>query len=505
MIPSRSRWVPVAFAFGVTFTASIAHANGRFPRAQRLIEREGDPDKLVLAATYGLLLTDDRGAEWRHVCELGFAFANADLDPVVATFPDGSMIVRGIRSLNRAELPYCDFSPVLGQQGSDTVADFSLDASTPSRVLALVMQRGEGGNTVNRLYESLDAARSFAPLGVPLPEADVTFGITLDVAARDPSRLYATALGRAGDARFVRSDDAGESWSTTVFDVGPDEFPYIAAVAPDDPDVVLVRTDSAASVDGIYEANDALLVSSDGGASFREVLRLPAKLLGLALSPDGTEVLAGYGDPVDPGRFVDPAALGVYRASTSDFVFTKIYEGSVSCLSWTETGLYVCTRQDDRGFSLGFAESVDFELADPDPLVPLLDLRAVTGPLDCPSCTSTTGACNASWPSTCAVFGSCDAGVAGTTSNDGCADGGEASGGSAGASGAGGATSGGARSDSRAEGGGGCGCRTTGGRAQSLAAVAVWALAFLLGRRNLRRRARALHAHSACGGASERL
>jgi MYXO-CTERM domain-containing protein len=470
--------------------APLAHGNGRFPRAERLIEQGGDPEKLVLAATYGLLVTNDRGAEWRHVCELGFAFANAEIDPVVATFSDGSMLVRGIRSLNRAESPYCDFVPVLGGEGSDTAADFSVDASTPDRVLALVMERAEGGGTVNRLYESLDAARTFVPLGAPLPEADVTFGITLDVAASDPSRLYATALGRTGGARFARSEDGGESWATTVFDTGPEEYPYIAAVGAKDADLVLVRTDSAESVDGVFEANDGLLVSTDGGASFREVLRLPAKLLGLALSPDGSEVVAGYGDPVAPGRFVDQTVLGIYRASTTDFVFTKIYDGSVSCLSWTATGLYVCTRQDERGFSLGFAENADFELADADPLTPLLDLRAVKGPLDCPACT-TTGACRASWPTTCAVFASCDAGVAGSGANDAICGGagGEASGGSGGAAGRGGAPSGGSRSASREGGGEGCGCRIAGDRSRPspLAAVALSVLALLLGRRKLRR------------------
>ncbi|HEX6278061.1 MAG TPA: hypothetical protein VFZ53_33685 [Polyangiaceae bacterium] len=485
MTPLRSS-ASFGVALALSFAAPLANGNGRFPRAERLVEQGGDPEKLVLAATYGLLLTNDRGAEWRHVCELGFAFANAEIDPVVATFPDGSLIVRGIRSLNRADAPYCDFFPVLGGEGSDTVADFSVDASTPDRVLALVMERGDAGGTVNRLYESLDAARSFAPLGVPLPEEEVTFGITLDVAASDSSRLYATALGRAAGALFARSSDGGESWSTTVFDVGPDEYPYIAAVGPDDADLVLVRTDSAESVDGVYEANDGLLVSDDGGASFREVLRLPAKLLGLALSPDGSEVVAGYGDPVDPGRFVDPTVLGIYRASTSDFTFTKVYEGSVSCLSWTESGLYVCTRQDERGFSLGFAESADFELTDSDPLTPLLDLRAVSGPLDCPSCTSSTGACNASWPSTCAVFGSCGAGEGGTNSDDTCSGGG-GSGGTAGEPGRGGAPSGGARSGSREEGGDGCGCRVAGGRASPLFAIVLSVLAFLLGRRNLRR------------------
>src|SRR6187431_1156414 len=122
-------------ALALLLASPGASANGRFPRAERLLEGPGDPNRLVLAATYGILVTADRGGEWRHICELGFAFANAEIDPVVATFSDGSMLVRGIRSLNRADAPFCEFEPVLGATGTETVADFTLDPSVNDRVL----------------------------------------------------------------------------------------------------------------------------------------------------------------------------------------------------------------------------------------------------------------------------------------------------------------------------------------------------------------------------------
>jgi hypothetical protein len=450
-------------ALGAVLAPAPAYGNGRFPRAERLLEQGGDPEKLVLSATYGLLVTNDRGAEWRHVCELGFAFAVAEIDPLVGVFPDGSMLVKGSRSLNRAPPPYCSFEPMLGGMGTDTVVDFSLDATTPNRVVALSMERGDGGGVVNRLYESLDSGRTFTPFGRPLPEELVTFGITLDLAPSNPPRLYATATGRDVAGIFARSDDDGESFSTTVLPVETEENPYIAAVDPANVDVLYVRTDLWAPNDeGIYEANDALLYSDDGGASFREIFRARGKLFGFALSPDGSEVLIGYGDPVDPARVVDPAVLGIYRASTTDLAFTKIYEGSVSCLAWTANGLYACTSQGERGFALGIAPSSDFDLGVAEPFAPLLDLREVRGPVECAACT-TTGACEESWPTTCALFGSCDAGAPtnGTGGTD-CSGGTGTSGGSSpgGASGAGGRETGGAQGPEKTD--GSCGCRAAG-------------------------------------------
>jgi hypothetical protein len=465
------------------FVADAAWANGRFPRAQRLLERDGDPERLVLAATYGLLLTDDRGGEWRHVCELGFAFAAAEIDPLVGLFSDGSMLVKGVRSLNRAPSPFCAFEPVLADTGSDTAVDFSVDALDRNRVIALVSLRGDAGRTVNRLYESTDAASSFTELGVSLPEDDVASGVTLDMAPSDPNRLYVSATGREAAGLFVRSGDRGASWTTSELSLATNEYPYIAAVDPTNADRIFLRTDVwVQNADGVYAANDALLYSDDGGESFRELFRMPGKLFGFALSPDGTEVLVGYGDPVEPSRAVDANALGIYRSGTTDFSFEKIFDGSISCLAWTENGLYACTSQDERGFALGIAPNADFDLATENPFMPLLDLGNVKAPLDCPACTSGAD-CLALWSETCSVFGTCDAGppVAGADCPSGGAGGepGEVTGGSGGA----GATSTRPKTSPRDS---SCGCRSVRAEKKTGRFDGFVLVVLLLGRRRLR-------------------
>jgi MYXO-CTERM domain-containing protein len=322
---------------------------------------------------------------------------------------------------------------------------------------------------------------------VPLPPAEVSFTLTLDIAPGDSNRFYVSAAGRLDPDVLVRSDDGGSTWTTFALPLEAEEYPYIAAVHPTDPDVLYVRTDFwPLDADGVAVASDGLLYSDDGGTTFREIHRAAGKLFGFALSPDASELVIGYGDPVESTRLVDPEALGIYRASTADHVFTKIFEGPVSCLSWTENGVYVCTSQRERGFALGIAPNADFDLAVSEPLTPLLDLLDVRGPLDCPAC-STGAVCRGRWPDNCTVFGNCDAGAAAVGGGGGtdCSSGGSAGAGGSGngAAGSGASGSGPEQSDGESS----CGCRAAGAPAGAGALGALVLAASALARRRFRR------------------
>ena len=68
----------------LVLASGYANANGRFPRAQRLLEDPRDPGRLVLGATYGLLVTADRGASWRYVCEAAYGERDLSVDALTA-------------------------------------------------------------------------------------------------------------------------------------------------------------------------------------------------------------------------------------------------------------------------------------------------------------------------------------------------------------------------------------------------------------------------------------
>jgi hypothetical protein len=161
------------------------------------------------------------------------------------------------------------------------------------------------------LQKSTDNGATWNAIGARLPAYAV---LTVEVDPTNPRHIYATGLADASDAPntglFLVSSDEGATWSKTVIP-GTAAFsaPYIAAVHPTDPRKIFVRTDAWKNRELIETADDALLYSSDEGKTWKDVLHPGgpdpespgAKLLGFALSPDGSRAFAGYGDTVDVG------------------------------------------------------------------------------------------------------------------------------------------------------------------------------------------------------------
>ena len=489
----------------ITLAPQAARANGRFPRAQRLIEHPSDPNKLLVTATYGLITTRDRGQNWYHTCESSYAFvAGEELDAVVDMASDGATIASAFRTLNRSDESGCHFAPVLGSQANHSVPDFSLERSDRNRGIAVLTTAQESGNE-NQLFETTNGGADWTELGAPIAADRIRIVLSLDTAPANSNRIYVTGIDSQGRSQLLRSDDRGENW--TPFEMPTDaslgEFAYIGAVDPTNPDVLYARTDLwAPNDDGVDEGRDRLLYSNNAGETWQEVFVVGAKMFGLALSPDGSTLLLGYGDPAD-SRSVDPDVLGIYKSSTAggSFSFDKIFDGSTTCLSWTATGVYVCVSQQDKGFEVGFAASADFTLATANPLTQLMRLTDVRGSLECPDCT-TGAACGSEWESVCDVFSACSdggaiAGGAGPISEcpDGGLpmDGGGATSGAGGISGAGGV--GGSDNGSPDTGGSadsGCGCRAPKSNAAltwrwlaAAAAAGGWLYARRRGRRRL--------------------
>ena len=504
---SAARWrLPVcltvaALALGL---AVPALANGRFPESQRLLEHPGNPDRLYLTATFGLLVTEDRGKNWYTICEEAFALKFLEGDPLLEVMPDGSLIGGIHDTLNRSADCGCTWKTTLAASAKEYVVDISVDRSTGA-VLALVADSTTFPTRFS-VSESMDRGQTWNKLS-DLP-VEIVNGLTIDVAPSDSSRVYVTGVtynypDNPAVALLAVSNDHGATWQTReIQGASASATPYIAAVDATHPDRLYVRTDEWLDF-GDYAANDALLHSDDAGQTWRELDRRPAKLFGFALSPDGATVLIGYGDPVQSGgRTVNPDEMGIYTASTSTFSFAKIFAGAVGCLRWTSNGLYVCLTENHPdlptpGMSLGFSPTVDFTLATQNPLTSLLGVKQVRGPLAC-----TASVCADNWktgmdavaPLCQLLQASCDvdpsvnvlsclaqpdAGAAGGASGTGGSGAGgnvTGAGGSTGAGGAGGGTS------------GGCGCAAGPSPSQDggLATIALVALAIGFRRRGHR-------------------
>jgi hypothetical protein len=444
------------------WTYGEAQANGRFPRAERLLEDPDDAQHLILAATYGLLQTNDGGESWYQICESSFGIFAASADPLLELSSAG--VLGGLaQGVTLSEDGGCDFQTVLGG-GKQATPDISVDKSDRSRVLGLVKVTGDDSAISSELHESLDGGRMFTKVG-PSLTASFDFPFTVDSAPSEPQRVYVSGVSGSNVGQILRSDDGGLSWEAPLLLAGTSfvNAPFIAAVAPERADLLFVRTDGRELVDQQTWAKDSLFIGDLSGEEgchnvpgFCEVFAVRAKLFGFALSPQGDHVLLGLGDPQDSAFRVDARFVGLYSGSLADLLaaepgsafpppgFSRVHSAPVSCVTWTANGIYVCTSQAQKGFALGFAPDLPSLLSDD--LTPLLDLAQVRGPLSCPD-QSTTWQCRGDWDTTCQVLGACDnqAGAAGAAPSETAGQGGtsdgaggsvtEPSGGKAGSSG----------------------------------------------------------------------
>ena len=376
LVASPIRLSAALFCASLVLATPPSHANGRFPMSQRLFQDQGNPDNLFLSATFGLLVSRDRGQNWYHVCETALTPELVESDPLLEVMPDGSMLAALVRPLSISTDCGCTWQPVLGTGMNDWVKDIAKAGG--NSVVAL---------TPEGIARSTDGGRTWGAASAIELAGGVRFQtFTLDAVPSNPMRLYVSATLNADadagipatTAALLVSDDGGATWSMRPI-AGSGEQPFIAAVHPTNEDIVYVRTDNwvANEKTGLDDADDALFVTDDAGMSFREVLRRGAKLFGFALSPDTGTVLAGYGDPIQATRNVYPEEVGIYRASISDHMFTHALVTPVSCLTWNGNGLFACF---DEVVGLSADGSIPANI---DGFVPVLAYENVRGPLAC--------------------------------------------------------------------------------------------------------------------------
>ncbi|MGK4002191.1 hypothetical protein WMF31_06170 [Sorangium sp. So ce1036] len=459
IFPSSNRialGLRIALASAALAASTPASANGRYPSAGQILVDPADPRRIVLRATYGVLTTSDGGERWSWICEESIGYSGFE-DPMLVITGDGSILAGLSSGLSATHDRGCQWDIAGGGLADLNLVDVSIDRAEPSSAILLGSSVLTGDEILTQVWASKDDGRTWAQAGVDLPSAFL--GVTLDSAPSDPRRLYVSGRwnGPTFQGALQRSDDRGETWES--FDIpGSDDrnLPYLGAVDPRDADVVYVRRDG--------DGADALLVSKDGGATWREVFHA-VSLLGFALSPDGARIAVG--SDMD----------GLWIAPTTTLEFTQVGRLGVRCLTWTSDGLFACADELADGFTAGV--SVDGG----ETFSPILTLDRLCGPP--PACgreTSTGATCPALWAATASflgVPGRCDAGA------------GPSAGASGGDPAAGGASTGTGVGTGAPGAGGGCACDASGqGRPGALLSCMIAAGGALLGAR--RRRARGL-------------
>lgn len=377
-------------ALGLTWQAP-ALANGRYPRADQLLVDPSNPKNMALRATYGVLVSSDRGRSWKWLCEGGVGYSG-EVDPALVMFEGGSIVAGSPRDLRVSQADGCSWQSPFDGDAKENFIDATLDGADPTNAW-MVSRRLDGSHVVRVV-----AVHRADPLPVQVGEAlgEDLSPLTLEVAPSLPDRIYVSAILADLTSVLLRSDDRGQTWRRSSISDAAGLPAYIAAVDPHDADRVYVRLDG--------EATDALWVSDDGGGSFREVFSFDADMLGFALAPDGATAAVG-----GPGA-------GLFVADTTSLSFEKSPAAltSLSCLKWTDDALFACADEKADGFTL--AESTDagrrFE--------PIFHLEDLT-PLSCEASTDVGSVCPAAWPAVARSLGiGADGASAGNTAGGGC-------------------------------------------------------------------------------------
>lgn len=363
-----------AAAAAVTLAGLPALANGRFPAAGQVAVDPSNPAHLLVRTTYGLTVSSDGGARWSWICEPAIGYGGTE-DPMMAITADGSIIAGIFEGLSASHDHGCQWDFAQGGLKDRYVIDLATERANPKNAVLLISNSVGGSMFLTELWETKDNAATWTLAGVDMP-ADF-LGLTLDAAPSDPNRVYVSGrYGKPGyDGAIERTDDRGKTWEKLLIPGSNDlALPYIGGIDPQNPDVVYVRLDANKS--------DQLLVTKDGGKTWKTVFTSAENLLGFAISPDGSTIAVGGEKD------------GLWTAPSSTLEFTQVSKISTRCLTWTAAGLYACADEFVDKFAVGVSTNQGKTFT------PVMHLQVLCGPLACDASTKNGSMCPDLWGAT---------------------------------------------------------------------------------------------------------
>jgi hypothetical protein len=360
-----------------------ACANGRFPAANEVFFSPTDATFVGIRTSFGILLSHDGGSTWYWLCEDTLGIATSTEDPPIAMTEGGSLVAALSIGLDVSVDGGCDWSFVGGPLSGQIIKDVALRPDAPHTVLAITgtyeADAGDGAapGFAQQVYQSVDDGVHWSAIGVPIdPSALVT---TLDVAASDPNRLYASAVRQTTDpqsglttvrgASLFVSTDTGATWVERPIPFNPALAGGAASVASDGTAIFIAAVDPT-NADRVYVRSDGmsqLFVTSDAGKTWSVALSLADPMLGFALSSDGSRVYAGS------------VGAGVLVASAATLSFAQVSTVHVQCLAAHRGDLWACS-DEPSGFIVGQSTTGGASFA---PRLPTL--LGITAPIRCPA------------------------------------------------------------------------------------------------------------------------
>lgn len=358
-----------ASSFSIT---QDARANGRFPEAQAIETIPGGDKNIVyLRATFGVLLSKDGGKTWRWICERALGY-DGQWDPPITLTHDGRLWV-GLETGLASTRDGCELELTPELEGQ-TVKDLTTDLKGET-LWAITGAPGKRSFVWRRLQ-----GKKFERLA----GMDDTNFMTIEVAPSSASRVYVSGQSYSTiRGQIFRSDDGGATLKTDIGDGGLSSSGltasgpfFIGAIDKDDPNRLLVRH--------LHAQGSDLLLSKDGGKTFKNVLSMKSAMFGFAKSPDGSTYWAGSG----------LAEHGMFASTDRGETFSLVANRGVLCMHSAATdSLFVC----DNSLTLG-GPVVSVSRDQGKTSSPLARFSDIEGPIACSAPDAHGSFCASLWP-----------------------------------------------------------------------------------------------------------
>ncbi len=347
---ARGRWLLALLV--VLALPALAH-NG-LPELQNVNVRSGNENDLLVGATFGALISRDKGQTWHWICPE--AMDMGAWRPERYHWLSGGEIIAATGSgVIRSRDGGCSWTthPFFKDTWATSLAVH------PANERLVHVATGKYSNA-NGIYRSEDRGETWVASLAPIPDTRYT---AIRIAPSDPRRLYVSGQDSAG-LFLSRSDDGGQTWTQLPLVLPQVTSPYdfvIQVVSEASPDILW------ATVSG-YGAS-YLLKSTDGGATLAPVFEAPLDIfIGAEASADGRTVWAA-------------TPTNLYRGREGEAFSALLLPDGNACARRAGDLLYGCGSPwvHQWGLARSRDEGTTWE--------PLLSFKAIQGAQVCPAST----------------------------------------------------------------------------------------------------------------------
>jgi photosystem II stability/assembly factor-like uncharacterized protein len=280
---------PLKLALGLLLVSSAllgavrASAHGALAEARQILLPSDRPEQIILATTFGLIVSEDAGSSWFFSCERGnSSYAGPYL---LGAPPPNRVFAMTGSGMIYSDDDSCSWTSA-GASASDVLPyAFTVDPANSQRVYVIgvpLADLGAGGS----IYVSGDGGLT---LGDPVftTEGDSAL-LNVLVAPGQPHTLLAAMFSRPENhPTLLRSLDSGEHWEVAadlVDSLGENPFELLA-IDPIDEDRVYVRI--------LEPSTETLAISEDGGQSFVPSVSIPGRLNAFLQLSSGAILVGG--------------------------------------------------------------------------------------------------------------------------------------------------------------------------------------------------------------------